>query len=308
MKKWLVLFLFLLVGCSKEENLSISYDNTYYDVYTPYLESVGNYSLKSYDKANVETMLMSLSMQYFKTNNSYYQEGQYLNKDDLKKLLEEVNKEHSYIKAIYEQNYLASNGVLKGISLAIILDPIQDTVENGKKVSKTVLDDELMKYGMKQAEVILKYVREKIHDERIMIALYKDSDSGIFYYDGITTNDKIKFEALHYHYENLDNNFVSSNDTVNYNYYTGLKESLKDFKVYVSSRALYKENELVQLTININSDYITKSKLLHLTKVVSDNINFNTSVKIYVKNNNYKKALLIKEKDTLEVKIYLLEE
>ena len=37
---------------------------------------------KSYDKNEVDMMLMNLSTNYFKVNNSYYQEGQYLTKQE----------------------------------------------------------------------------------------------------------------------------------------------------------------------------------------------------------------------------------
>ena len=93
MKKLFLILLILLVGCNKQENkIEINYDNTYYQVATPYKESIGSYSIRDYDKEEVESMLMKLSTEYFKTNNSLYQEGQYLTSDEIKNLVNQFNE------------------------------------------------------------------------------------------------------------------------------------------------------------------------------------------------------------------------
>ena len=62
MKKLFLILLILLVGCNKQEDkIEINYDNAYYQVATPYKESVGSYSIRDYDKEEVESMLMKLS-------------------------------------------------------------------------------------------------------------------------------------------------------------------------------------------------------------------------------------------------------
>ena len=73
MKKIVILFLILfLIGCGKDE-VKVSYDDNYYKIASPYKEALGSYSIKSYDKINVESMLMKISTNYVKVNNSLYQ-------------------------------------------------------------------------------------------------------------------------------------------------------------------------------------------------------------------------------------------
>ena len=97
MRKYLLLLLLLLTGCGKNSNIEGVYDSNYYKVYSPYKESVGGYTKDSYDLKDVEKTLMQLSSNYFKTNNTYYQEGQYLTNDDLKYLLNDcLNQEDDY--------------------------------------------------------------------------------------------------------------------------------------------------------------------------------------------------------------------
>ena len=93
----LVLLIFLISGCEqdvqKSKDVELNYDKEYYTVYTPYKDGannnyvVGN-SINNYNIEEIESALMYESMKYFKTNNSYYQEGQYLTEKTLKILLD----------------------------------------------------------------------------------------------------------------------------------------------------------------------------------------------------------------------------
>lgn len=308
MKKYLILLLLLLVGCSKNDSIEGIYDSNYYKVYSPYKESVGGYTLDSYDKEDVEIMLMKLSTDYFKPSNTYYQEGQYLTNDDLKYLLNDyLNQEEKYIKSIYEQDYLTNDGNLKGISLAIILDK-EIEYEDDKIKTKTIEDDILIKYAKEKSYDIIKYVREKTGEVRILLSIYIDSNDGKFTDIAVTSDDNIKFKSVNIANYSLSGNYVSNNDTDNYNYYIELKEALTDFELYINGNALYQDNKIDSITINLNTNYLTRGKLLYLTNLVSDNLKFNTLTKVYISYNNKLKALLVKEENTLEVKIYLMEE
>lgn len=308
MKKYLILLLLLLVGCSKNDSIEGIYDSNYYKVYSPYKESVGGYTLDSYDKEDVEIMLMKLSTDYFKPSNTYYQEGQYLTNDDLKYLLNDyLNQEEKYIKSIYEQDYLTNDGNLKGISLAIILDK-EIEYEDDKIKTKTIEDDVLIKYAKEKSYDIIKYVREKTGEVRILLSIYIDSNDGKFTDIAVTSDDNIKFKSVNIANYSLSGNYVSNNDTDNYNYYIELKEALTDFELYINGNALYQDNKIDSITINLNTNYLTRGKLLYLTNLVSDNLKFNTLTKVYISYNNKLKALLVKEENTLEVKIYLMEE
>jgi len=127
-----ILFLILLVTGCGDKDINITYDDNYYQVASPYKVGIGSYSIRSYDKNEVDLKLMNLSTNYFKTTNSFYQEGQYLTSKEIKELINTYNEtdeividkvsiKPKYITSIYEQNYLSYNGELKGISLAMVV-------------------------------------------------------------------------------------------------------------------------------------------------------------------------------------------
>ena len=189
MKKLLLILLLLLVGCeNKEDTIKISYDNSYYQVAVPYKENIGSYNIRDYDKEEVESMLSKLSTEFFKTNNSLYQEGQFLTTDEIKNLVTEYNNTDkieidnveftpSYITTIYEQNYLATNNVLKGISLAIVVDNKQ-YYENNKY--KVVNEEIVLDYALAKANDLISYMRSKDGLENINIVLFTDGYSNAF--------------------------------------------------------------------------------------------------------------------------------
>ena len=183
----------MLVGCNKQEDkVEINYDNTYYQVATPYKESIGSYSIGDYDKEEVESMLMKLSTEYFKTNNSLYQEGQYLTSEEIKQLVTDYNNTEeikvddvtikpSYITTIYEQNYLATNNVLKGISFAIVVDNKQYYDNNYKIIDEKIVLD----YALSKVNSLISYVRskEELKKVDIVVGIYLENDyKGSFKY------------------------------------------------------------------------------------------------------------------------------
>ena len=189
MKK-LVLFLFVclfITGCGGEsQSTKINIDNSYYQVATPYLAAVGSYSIREYNKEEVDKMLMMLSSEYFKINNSLYQEGQYLTTEELKNLIiqynttdefvvDDVKINPSYITAIYEQNYLATNNVLKGISLAIVVDNVQ---QYGQNQYKEIDDNIVLDYALAKARELNEYMRtkEELKNINIVIGIYLEDD------------------------------------------------------------------------------------------------------------------------------------
>lgn len=171
MKKLVLMLsiLLLFTGCNKSEKQTISYDNDYYQVATPYKETTNNYSLNSFNKEEVESMLMYLSTNYFSLNNSLYQEGQYLSTNTVKDLVNKYNDtdkllndnmtKPTYISAIYEQDYLANNSNLKGISLAIILNTNQSYIQDNKTYNQVLDESEVLDFGKIQASKLLSYLR-----------------------------------------------------------------------------------------------------------------------------------------------------
>ena len=320
MKK-LFLILLLLVGCSKQDNkIEINYDNTYYQVASPYKESVGSYSVKSYDKEEVESMLMKLSTEYFKTNNSFYQEGQYLTSEEIKQLVTDYNNieeikiddvtiKPSYITTIYEQDYLATNNVLKGISLAIVVDNKQYYDNNYKIVDEKIVLD----YALSKVTDLLNYVRSKEELKKIdiVIGIYLEEDyKGNFKYLGYTSNEKIKMEYVNYNYQLLESNYVMTNDNKTYNTILAIKNSLSDYNLYINSYGLYQDKVLNEVSIVLNKSYFNKAEILDISKILTTNLNnfSNIDIKVYFKSNNITKAFINKSRNATKIETYILED
>ncbi len=321
MKKLFLILLILLVGCNKQENkIEINYDNSYYQVAAPYKESVGSYSIRDYDKEEVESMLMKLSTEYFKNNNSLYQEGQYLTSDEIKQLVTNYNETEeikvddvtikpSYVTTIYEQDYLATNNVLKGISLAIVVDNKQYYNNNYKIVDEKIVLD----YALSKVNNLLDYIRSKDELKKIdvVIGIYLEDDyKGSFKYLGYTNSDSIKMEHVNYSYQLLESNYVMKNDNETYNTILAIKNSLSDYNLYINSYGLYQNKTLNEVSIILNKNYFKKSEILDISKILTTNLNNfnNVDIKIYFKSNNNTKAFINKNRNDTKIETYILED
>jgi protein involved in sex pheromone biosynthesis len=331
----------MLVGCNNKENFStidIEFDSNYYQVYSPYKKGVSNNYvvnnvLNNYDILDIESSLMNLSTVYFKTNNSYYQEGQYLKESELKTLLsnkelnnapniviDDVDIEPTYITSIYEQNFLASNGHLKGVSLAIVLNPYQAYKNSyGNYVYKIVDDNTLIDFGKKTANKLIEYMynKEELKDIKIIVGLYfqKSPNSmlpGGFKYIGITNKNIIEMEEVDYSYQYLNSDYVNKNDINTATGYKNIEKSVKNVfsNVYMSGKGFYQNNTLKNIEIDVNNSSFSKSQLLYLSQLLSDEIgkSFDNKVdiRIFIKSNNQILALIRKDKNTLRSNVYIM--
>lgn len=345
MKKYIVflLLLFFITGCNKKtENYQIDtqYNQEYYQIYKPYKVSASNNYLinnilDNYDLENIEDSLMALSSNYFNVNNSLYQEGQYLTYDNLKELLskESLNKADeidvngdkiipTYLTTIYEQNYLASNGNLKGISLGIILNPYQSYKNSyGSYNYKTIDNDELIKFGEAISKQILNYFRneKELNDTKILLALYiqpkpNSMEKGTFKEVAITTNSNLKFESLKYQYEFIKSNYVINNDITLYNTFNIFEEKLKNIfsKLYINGEALYQDKTVKDVRITIGSSKLNRSEILYLSQIISEDFitsfSTNINIRIYIESNEQIKALITKDKNTSKSNVSIIGE
>ena len=334
-KLYVLLLIFLLVGCGKDKDIKLyeTYDDEYYKIYTPYKERVGTYFLKTTNNINleeVENMLMDLSKTYFDKNKLYYMEGQYLDNDFLKELLESSNDfkeitisnnkvKPKYITGIYEQNYLNSEGKLNGISLGIVLNPYQTYINSSNIVYyKNVDIKEMVDNVNDKMEFILSKVREieELKNIKIMVGLFiQESPNstlpGGYKYYGITADNKIDFKEVNYKYYDLDK--ISEIDSNNYEAYISLKDELNKLlpNIYVSGYALYREEEINKMTINITYNGISRSTILYINQMISEevipNFSSNINIKVYIKNNNRIMSMVFKEKNNVKSTIYLVD-
>ena len=342
MKRFLLLItsVLLLTGCQKEENkpIDMTFDDKYYDIMTPYKTGVGNNYVRpsvvsTYDYSSVDAGLMDISVKYFDPDEFKFQAGQYLDEATLTELLsdEKLNKtaaitvdeieiKPNYISAIHEQNFLSSNGELKGISLALVLNPYQEYQNsNGTYLYKELNIDQTIEYGKQKSVELLKEIRknEQLKETKILIAIYivgspNEISAGNFEYVGITTNNEITFEQLDYQYQYLTSNYVLENDLDNYTAFGTLTKNIGEQveNLYITAEGLYVNQQLNKIEIEVNSSLLTKDKLLMISQLFSEEIvkqfNDNLLIKVYIKINNETKALVVKKRNTLESNVYLL--
>lgn len=329
MKKWFVLILciLLLVGCNKkEETPTLQSDNPYYQVASPYKKSVGEYSLRSFDKDNVSNMLSKISKKHFKTNNSLYQEGQYLTGSEIKELLNKDNLnavddsfkqdlEPTFITTIYEQDYLATNNNLKGISLAIVLDNQQTTTKDGVIITKVFDQQKVLEWGKDQATKLVDYMKakEELKNVKMIIGIYLGSHGslpGNFVYIG-EVNKNITWEQADYSYQWMDSSTVMERDIQNYNSILNIKNNLKEYSdVSLTSYGLYKQTTLQELYITIHSNNLTNSMIISIEDILKENlVSFDTSIPIHIRyqNSNILKGYSEKRENSSSLETYLLE-
>lgn len=324
MKKFIYILLFgiLLTGCGEKEFENIKYDDNYYQIAKPYKDVVGSYSIASYDKNEVDLMLMRLSSNYFKTNNSFYQSGQYLTTKELKELInlynqtdnikvDKVEIDPNYIISIYEQNYLNYQNELKGISLAIVVNNKQYHGDSYK-----IIDEEIViNYAKEKALDLVKYMRNKegLQNVKIVVGIYLESNNtlaGSFKYIGETNNDSIDFKYINYNYQYLDSNYVMNNDTDTYNTILALNQNISNYStVYLSPIGLYQNDKLVEVNLTLTKGYFKNSEILSIIGDITSNLNtFDSNVKlnVYFKNNNDIKAYITRKNNELET--FIMEE
>lgn len=336
-----IFFLFFFSGCEKNTgNTKNTFflGNDYYTIASPFKSSVGNNyilnnNINTYDIKEVETSLMELSTMYFKTDSSYYQDGQFLTVSDLKTLLskEKLNNypeitidnvliDPYYVSGLYEQNYLDEKNNLKGISIGIILNPYQKYQNTyGTYLYKEIDEKTLLQIGEEVSQKLLEYLREKeeLKTCKILIGLYVQNSPtatmpGSYKKYGITVNKEITFKETSKNYYYLTSSHVLENNNEIYNAFQILQEEIKEIlpKTYLIGTAKYQNGSISDITIHITAPYFTKSEILMLCNLVEEGILTNYSntihINVYIKENDIIKALLIKEKS--EIKIHILEE
>lgn len=338
----LVILILLLTGCGEKEKIEaeIIFNDDIYQTFLPYKESVGeNYVVDNkttrYDLLEVDEILTDLSTNYFAPNNSYYQEGQYLTKETLKELLDdkhlnksnsiEVNNKkyhHNYISYIYEQNYLSSNGNLKGISIALGLNPyLEYKNDNNITQYKELDENQVLNIGKQKALELQEYIKtiEELKDIKILFTLYlqpspNSTDVGTFKYISLSPKSVNDFKALNYQDVYLTSTYCQNNDILTYNNYNTFIQKLKtNFDdLYISGKGIYIDNKLKDIIININTITKTNGELRALNQKISEEVinlfGSEPKVIVYTKNNQVIKSMMIKNRNSNKTNIYLMEE
>lgn len=328
MKKIIVvLFLLLVTGCSGNDVLvEVSFNSDNYNVSRPYKAPISrsftiDNALNNYDPNIIENDLVMLSTNYFKPNNSLFENGQYYSEEKIMELLSlnSLNNldQNIYFTAIHEQNYLAKNGNLKGISIALVVNPyLPIKSEDGTYTYSTRTIDE--KFLNEAASKLLRDIRQikEMESKRVVIGIFYLNEPnkmfpGTFKYIGDTFNNEIKLKKIAYDYYLLNDDFVSKNDINSHKMFESITEELKkiDKGALISGEGIYFENKVKKIDIEINGNFI-KSEVIYLSNIISDQIsneiNLPVDIIITIKNNKQIEAVINKQSDSLVTNIEIL--
>ncbi len=336
--KYLIILLLLITGCSSKpiNNYDIKLDQTEYQIYVPFKKGiitnyVVNNVLNNYDFFHIEEFALLVSKDYFKPINSLYQKGQYLTEENIKKILEKLNNEKdiiidevltkpNYVSSIIEQNFLSSNGNLKGLTVTLVINPYQPYKnEYGSYNYKKVSEEELSLIIKEKVEILnqqlLKVPEYKKIKKIIPVYVLNSPNStlpGSVKYISTPNNDKINLNKTNYEYYYLNSEFVNKVDTLSYNNYLQFSETLKETieTLNINGIGLFNNNSLQKINISITNKNYTKDELLYLSNVIAKEINLSFNLEVYVKvilkNNNNICALIIKENNKKESQITLI--
>lgn len=342
MKKFVVLLLILFVvtGCGNLENkkevekiYSIKYNDDIYNVYMPYKKNVSeNYIIDSnvtnFDIEKIERDLIQISTNEFDIKKYYYQEGQYLSKKHLKKLLSEDYLNDSseknidgkkikpvVISGIFEKNFVNKKGTIKGMSLGIILNKYQ--TYDSKNNYVTMNEKDVIAVGKKSSSKLIKYIREEFNlkDLPILVALYVEASpsssfGGNYLYYGVTTGDDIKFNYIKQKNYYMTDQSVKEFDNVNYNKFKKFKEAISevDASIQISGLGYYNGDNLTKLDIVLIKSNYRYGELLYINQLLSENsIKYFDNVKVDIKvtSMNDVKSHIVKEQKETTTDIFI---
>jgi protein involved in sex pheromone biosynthesis len=343
MKKILILLtiVIFITGCKNDELKEINYNfnRSYYKVYRPYKESADNNYIvgkigNKYDLEEVELGLMRISLRYFAAIKHYYQAGQYFTKDKLISLLstDSLNKTQpkivdgitinpKYISYIHEQNYLNKNGVLKGISLGIVLNPYQVyTTSSGASKYAIISEEEIIEYGKQASSQLIDYIRNKLNivNTDIVIGLYVQNNpssitSGSYKYETLVRGNRIiSFTKVLENQYLLTDNELKNIDLNTYNSFMQLTDTIeKDNTIpAIIGKGLYINNKLTDINIDVKTSYTSKGEIINLSQTIAEKIPVLFSkealIEVVIKNDSNVEVIIVKNRNKDNPEIFFL--
>ncbi|MCM3214924.1 CamS family sex pheromone protein [Niallia taxi] len=211
-------------------------------------------------------------------------------------ILKDEKKNPKILSHVLEQDYVNSKGKIQGISLAVSLNEIYyiratdekglvytdevavDTTDNGK--------NEVEEQGKSIAETILKRIRANsdIPDVPIYLTLYQETNKGnivpgkFLASSYIDKNDNTigKWKEIKRNYiafpsssfESLDRSLSNVLSTLE----EDIQEQFKELNIIMTGKLLYNEEELSNITLNIEAPNITSSETTALIEYVGGKI------------------------------------
>ncbi len=341
-----VLSLFLVTGCTNTDEIISdpssgeitsmnSLDDTYYKIYNAGASDLrekyyGNHN-STKDFENIGRDLQLLSSQYFSTSSYYMSEGQYFGKSERDHLLQRKPQfslqppsgtvidgveNPIMISNIYEQDYWVKEGnkyILKGISMAIIIDP---TDSNNHSLTTPMSDSTIKDYGKKAVEQLYKFIKEsdfdsmeKIRNIPILITVYQGTDKTKSVIDGKYIFkcycDETMGQIVYLNHKNVVFSSVEAQktDETTYVEFNQIKKSLKNAATEAAGLVgygKYVDGTIQSMVIEANLNIKTITELQYLTSLLADKIEseftYDFNIQVLVYSQNGLKAVIIKDK------------
>lgn len=323
MKKiFILLVVFFLVGCSNDEvKYDISFNKNTYKIASPYKKPLVptfylSNNLNNFDPVIINDDLMMLSLEHFRVNNSYFENGQILSKTEMLKIIEKLNTNKQIVNSLIEQNYKASNGNLKGVTFGIIINPyLEIKKDNGTYTfSKIEISaDEVNKIANEFLTEVRK--NDKFKNIKVLVSVFFQSEPGLtdgsYRYLGSSFDDKVKLQELNYKRDSLISDYTKKTDMNTYNLIkkitSDLKEVNKSANIY--SEGFYFNDKIFKIDIEINGFFL-KSEIIYLADLISQEISRDyhiaSDIEIKIKNNKELEAIIIKRSNSLETIVEIL--
>lgn len=274
--------------------------------------------------------LQILSTDHFSTDDYYMSEGQYLKTTDLNQLLRRDADTSKYpytlqaqrgttvgsvenpimVSTVHEQDYYEKKGseyVLKGISLAIVLDP-RDESNNSLTTS---MDDSIVEeFGRQTINKLYDYLKTKddLKDIPANICVYyatntNESDiNGRYILKSFCDGSVGSIETLNYRNYMFTSNEATKVDEETSSQFEIFKSNMKKAAteaVGVIGYGRYKDNQIQSMKINLNVNVKTYTELLYLISTAADELNNQFSgfdIKVLVYSQDQLEAMIIKDK------------
>lgn len=299
-------------------NINLNRDN--------YYNSFGQTS----DFQTIGRELQIISTAYFSTDNYYMSEGQYLKTEDMNKLLRRSSNPDEYphtlqvqrgqtvggienpimVSTVHEQDYYQKEGdkyELKGLSLAIVLDPRK---EDNSRLTTSMDDGTVVEFGRQSINKLYEYLQTKkeLKDIPANICVYyatntNESDiNGRYilksYCDGSVGN----IETLDYHIYMFTSEEATAADEETSSQFEIFKSNMKKAAteaVGVIGYGRYKDSVIQSMNINLNINVKTYEELIYLVSLAADEIDNQFTgfdVKVLVYSQDKLEAIIIKDK------------
>ncbi|MFC5559151.1 CamS family sex pheromone protein [Ureibacillus thermophilus] len=289
-------------------------DESYYKTLIPYKESaarglvVSNVYTK-YDIKEAEEGLMRISQNEFSTDSYYFQEGQYLDSETVKKWLSRSNNNEEglnppaeqgmdpekrakeapiYLAHIVEQNYLKKTSdnkvALGGISIGLALNSIYyyQKEQYGEWYEEPISQEVLEKKGKEIAEEVVRRLRNRpeLQNVPILIALFKQEAR-----NSIVPGTYFAYSVAKPGKSNLDDwvsinekyvTFPMSNpEDIYRDMNTNFRNFKSDIQKYFSNntsvigKGFYQNNQLVKLSIEVPVQFYGTTEIIGFTQYLS---------------------------------------